>query len=55
MEQITRFDDYIIRALIAGIGIALMAGPLGCFIVWQKVAYFGDTMSHSALLGVAVA
>ncbi len=49
------FDDYIIRALIAGIGIALMAGPLGCFIVWQKLAYFGDTMAHSALLGVAFA
>ncbi|EJF89330.1 iron chelate uptake ABC transporter family permease subunit [Bartonella tamiae] len=49
------FDDYFIRALAAAIGIAIMAGPLGCFIVWQKLAYFGDTMSHSALLGVAFA
>lgn len=48
-------DDYLLRALFAGIGVALMAGPLGCFIVWQRLAYFGDTMSHSALLGVAFA
>lgn len=48
-------DDYLVRAFLAGIGVALMAGPLGCFIVWQKLAYFGDTMAHSALLGVAFA
>jgi zinc transport system permease protein len=48
-------DDFFTRALIAGIGIALIAGPLGCFIVWRRMAYFGDTMAHSALLGVALA
>ncbi len=47
-------DDFFTRALIAGIGVALMAGPLGCFIIWRKMAYFGDTMAHSALLGVAL-
>ncbi|TPW33553.1 hypothetical protein FJU08_03090 [Martelella alba] len=47
-------DDFFTRALLAGIGVALMAGPLGCFIVWRKMAYFGDTMAHSALLGVAL-
>lgn len=51
----TMLDVYLFRALLAGIGVALMAGPLGCFIVWQKLAYFGDTMAHSALLGVAFA
>jgi zinc transport system permease protein len=49
------FDDYFTRALIAGIGLALVAGPLGCFVVWRRMAYFGDTMAHSALLGVALA
>lgn len=49
------FDDFFTRALIAGIGVALVAGPLGCFIVWRRMAYFGDTISHSALLGVALA
>ncbi|MEX0954854.1 MAG: metal ABC transporter permease [Rhizobiaceae bacterium] len=47
-------DDFFIRALLAGIGIAAVAGPLGCFIVWRRMAYFGDTMAHSALLGVAI-
>jgi len=48
-------DDFFTRALIAGVGIALAAGPLGCFVVWRRMAYFGDTMAHSALLGVALA
>jgi zinc transport system permease protein len=46
-------DNFLLRALVAGIGIALIAGPLGCFIVWRRMAYFGDTLSHAALLGVA--
>lgn len=48
-------DDFFTRALLAGIGVALVAGPLGCFIIWRRMAYFGDTISHSALLGVALA
>ena len=48
-------DDFFIRAVLGGIGVALLAGPLGCFIVWRRLAYFGDTLSHSALLGVAMA
>ena len=48
-------DDFFTRAVIGGIGVALLAGPLGCFIVWRRLAYFGDTLSHSALLGVAMA
>ncbi len=48
-------DDFFARAVIGGIGVALLAGPLGCFIVWRRLAYFGDTLSHSALLGVAIA
>ena len=47
-------DDFFTRALVAGIGVAIVAGPLGCFIVWRRMAYFGDTMAHSALLGVAL-
>ncbi|MEX0502918.1 metal ABC transporter permease [Alphaproteobacteria bacterium LSUCC0719] len=48
-------DDFFTRAVIGGIGVAMMAGPLGCFIIWRRLAYFGDTLSHSALLGVALA
>ncbi len=48
-------DDFFSRAILAGIGVAVAAGPLGCFIVWRRLAYFGDTLSHAALLGVALA
>lgn len=47
-------DDFFWRALLGGLGIALLAGPLGCFVVWRRMAYFGDTLAHSALLGVAL-
>lgn len=47
-------EDFILRALAAGLGVALVAGPLGCFVVWRRMAYFGDTMAHAALTGVAL-
>ena len=49
------FDDFFIRALVAGIGVAIVTGPLGCFVVWRRLSYFGDTLAHSALLGVTIA
>lgn len=47
-------DDFFMRALVAGIGVALVAGPLGCFVIWRRLSYFGDTLSHAALLGVSL-
>lgn len=47
-------DPFMLRALVAGIGIALSIGPLGCFVVWRRMAYFGDALSHASLLGVAI-
>jgi zinc transport system permease protein len=47
-------DEFLLRALLAGLGVALVAGPLGAFVVWRKMAYFGDTLAHAALLGVAL-
>ena len=49
------FDDFFIRALLAGLGIAIVTGPLGCFVIWRRLSYFGDTLAHSALLGVTLA
>ncbi|AYC30928.1 zinc ABC transporter permease subunit ZnuB [Pseudomonas cavernae] len=46
--------DFLLNALIAGLTLALVAGPLGAFVVWRRMAYFGDTLSHAALLGVAL-
>ena len=47
-------DDFLWRALAGGIGLALLTGPLGAFIVWRRMAYFGDTLAHSGLLGVSL-
>jgi zinc transport system permease protein len=48
-------DDFLLYALIAGILLAFVVGPLGSVVVWRRMAYFGDTLSHAALLGVALA
>ena len=59
MTMITRttimIDDFLIRAALAGLGLALATGPLGSFVVWRRMAYFGDATSHAAILGVALA
>ena len=47
-------DDFLLRALLGGVGVAVVAGPLGAFVVWRRMAYFGAAMAHSALLGVAL-
>ena len=47
-------DDFILLALAAGIGVSLVTGPLGCFVVWRRMSYFGATLAHSALLGIAL-
>ncbi len=47
-------DDFMLRATLAGIGVALAAAPLGCFVVWRRMAYFGDATAHAAILGVAL-
>ena len=47
-------DDFFWRALVAGVGVAAVAGLLGCFVVWRRMAYFGDALAHGALLGVAL-
>ncbi|MFC6476277.1 zinc ABC transporter permease subunit ZnuB [Pseudomonas asuensis] len=46
--------DFLLYALLAGLALAVVAGPLGSFVVWRRMAYFGDTLSHAALLGVAM-
>ncbi len=47
-------DDFLWRAALAGIGVAVIAAPLGCFVVWRRMAYFGDATAHAAILGVAL-
>lgn len=55
MARVMLFDSFLWRAALAGLGVALAAGPLGCFVVWRRMAYFGDAIAHASLLGVALA
>ena len=55
MARKPMLDDFLVRAGLAGLALALAAGPLGAFVVWRRMAYFGDATSHAAILGVALA
>ncbi|MEZ9702947.1 zinc ABC transporter permease subunit ZnuB [Vibrio breoganii] len=46
--------EFLLPSLLAGFGIAIIAGPLGSFVVWRKMAYFGDTLAHASLMGLAL-
>jgi zinc transport system permease protein len=48
-------DSFLVRAALAGVGVALAAAPIGCFVVWRRMAYFGDATAHASLLGVTLA
>ena len=48
-------DDFLTRAALAGVGLTFATGPLGSFVVWRRMAYFGDATAHAAILGVALA
>ena len=47
-------DDFLIRAILAGLGVVMATGALGSFVVWRRMAYFGDSTAHAAILGVAL-
>ena len=47
-------EDFMLRAALGGLGVAGVAGPLGCFVIWRRMVYFGAALAHSALLGVAL-
>ncbi|SFV81593.1 Zinc ABC transporter, inner membrane permease protein ZnuB [hydrothermal vent metagenome] len=47
-------EDFILRAVLAAIGISIIAGSLGCFVIWKRMSYFSESISHSALLGVSL-
>ena len=46
--------NFQFRAILAGVGVAIAAAPLGCFDVWRRMAYFGDATANAAILGVAL-
>ena len=46
------FAEFMIRAFLSGLGVAILTGVLGCFVIWRRMVYFGDALSHAAILGV---
>jgi zinc transport system permease protein len=46
------FAEFMIRAFLSGLGVAILTGILGCFVIWRRMVYFGDALSHAAILGV---
>lgn len=53
--MIETLPPFLIRAMAAGVGISLMAAPLGAIVVWRRMAYFGDALAHAGLLGAILA
>lgn len=47
-------EPFLVRALLAAIGLGLVAAPLGCVIVWNRMAYLGETVAQASLIGVAI-
>jgi zinc transport system permease protein len=54
MTEKIMLEQFILRAIAAGVGVAIITGVIGCFVVWRRMAYFGDSLAHSALLGIAL-
>ena len=47
-------EPFLMRALLAGLGLAIVAAPLGCFVVWRRMAYYGEAVAQASLIGVAL-
>jgi zinc transport system permease protein len=47
-------DDFLLRAVLAGLIMVVIAAPMGCLMVWQRLAFLSDTLGHAAVLGVGL-
>lgn len=47
--------EILAPALLIGSLLSLLAAPLGCLVLWRRMAFFADTLAHSALLGLTLA
>lgn len=54
-QAVNMIFELLLPSLIAGLLIALSSGSLGCFVIWRRMAFFSDTLAHSAILGTALA
>lgn len=51
---VTRMDDFLYRATLGAAMLGAVAGPIGCFVLWRRLAYLGESVAHMGLLGVAI-
>ena len=47
-------DPFILRGILAGLAVAMISGLVGCFVVWRRMSYYGESIAHSSLLGVGL-
>ena len=47
-------DDFLVRSILAGLMMVSIAAPMGCLMVWQRLAFLSDTLGHAAVLGVGI-
>ena len=52
--MIELLDDFVVRSVIAGLLMITIAAPMGCLMVWQRLAFLSDTLGHAAVLGVGL-
>lgn len=52
--SLINLEDFIFRAILAAVGISIISGSLGCFVIWKRMSYFSESISHSALLGTSL-
>jgi zinc transport system permease protein len=47
-------DDFLWRATAGAALLGAAAGPVGCFVLWRRMAYLGESVAHMGLLGAAI-
>jgi zinc transport system permease protein len=50
----TPMDDFLWRATAGAALLGAAAGPIGCFVLWRRMAYLGESVAHMGLLGAAI-
>ncbi|AHB47614.1 membrane protein [Hyphomicrobium nitrativorans NL23] len=47
-------EPFLLRAIAAAVALAVVAAPLGSLVIWNRMAYFGETIAQASLIGIAL-
>jgi zinc transport system permease protein len=47
-------ENFLIRAILVGLGLVSAMCPLGCVVLWRRLSYFVDAIAHASLLGIVI-